>query len=323
MGQILIDRYGFKVNIIKDSTREDIIDELEALKKELTRKDSLLIYYAGHGIIREDGGYWIGVDAGKTRRRIWLNYTTINDLIDTAAGMTALHVLVIADSCYSGAALRNTNAAIKKRTDEVRSDWLHRMNRAQSRTILTSGGTEPVLDKVGSNRNSIFAYEVLAKLLNNSDVLEGQALHGLIKEEVHSRAKRAMGLEAQSPEYGHIPGTGHSGGDFLFRPIKMMISTTERRSKKAHTFGIRGQKVEDHEARDTDQMHKHGFYAVTKISRGLKIDLDFLQRFVAENTDGIDVSVDFVTHLLGLCASGDVQLGERLTWALVGLCGRK
>ncbi|MDH3596731.1 MAG: SUMF1/EgtB/PvdO family nonheme iron enzyme [Rhodospirillales bacterium] len=243
--KILRERYGFKTKVIKDATRNDIVDELEALKRRLTERDNLLIYYAGHGKIRQDGGYWIGVDASKESRSRWLHYVTISDLLDVEAGMKARHVLVIADSCYSGAALRDEGVSSQMRANEARVDWLRRTIQTRARTILTAGGTEPVLDRVGTGRNSIFARELLARLRNNVDVMEGQALHGSIKEDVHSRARRILGSDAQVPEYGRIPGTGHDGGDFLFRPGNIRITAVSPDTTRGQEFGIRGSEREE------------------------------------------------------------------------------
>lgn len=238
--KILRERYGFKTKVIKDATRTDIIDELEALKRRLTERDNLLVYYAGHGKIRQDGGYWIGVDASKESRSGWLHYVTISGLLDVEAGMKARHVLVIADSCYSGSVLRHEGVSSQMRANEARVDWLRRTIRTRARTILTAGGTEPVLDRVGTGRNSIFARELLARLRNNVDVMEGQALHGSIKEDVHSRARRVLGSDAQVPDYGRIPGTGHDGGDFLFRPKDVRITAASPDTMSDPAFGIRG-----------------------------------------------------------------------------------
>lgn len=240
LAKILRIRYRFAdkdIKILKDVTRDDIIDELENLKGRLTARDNLLIYYAGHGKIRDDGGYWIGLDAKKTSRSRWLHHTTISDLIDVENGMSARHVLVIADSCYSGAALREEEFP-KKPLNESRASWLDNLSRKRARTILTAGGVQPVLDRVGTSRHSIFALELLRHLNSNQNVLEGSALHGLIKEEVHSRARRQLGRSAQAPEYGRIPGTGHGGGEFLFFPKDVRIAVIDPR-QTSDPFGIR------------------------------------------------------------------------------------
>jgi hypothetical protein len=210
LAKVLKNHYGFfQIYIIKNVTRDEIISKLEMLKDKLTTNDNLLIYYAGHGAI-EDHAYWIGVDSSKSSHSRWLKHQTILDLLDVQNGMRARHILLIADSCYSGTLLRSN--------EEGRKKWFHQhVAKLPSRRALTSGGTEPVIDSVGNSRNSVFASELIAKLQHNNEILDAQTLHSRIKVEVHNRARR-LARSTQAPEYGHIPGIGHEGGEFLFIP---------------------------------------------------------------------------------------------------------
>jgi len=242
LSAILKEQYGFKVQVLKDATRDEIIDELERYRQRLTGGDNLLIYYAGHGKLRSDGGYWIGVDAQKKSRSKWLHYRTISELIDTNNNMKARHVLVIADSCYAGALTREEESEFAKRKmDETDQAWLFRMGITPSRTALTSGGTEPVIDRAGLAETSIFARELISRLKYNDEALDTGSLYGLIKKDVHARAWRIVGDEAQAPEYEPIPGTGHAGGDFLFVPKGRLVYAPEEDDDAGEDFGIRGE----------------------------------------------------------------------------------
>src|SRR4030095_4471033 len=46
---LLGDRYGFRVKLLRNATRAQIMSELYELRQRLTESDNLLIYYAGHG----------------------------------------------------------------------------------------------------------------------------------------------------------------------------------------------------------------------------------------------------------------------------------
>jgi hypothetical protein len=238
---ILEKKYGFKVEKLPDATRDQIIDKLEWYRKHLTARDNLLIYYAGHGKLRKDGGYWIGVDAQKQSRSRWLHYRVISDLIDAENEMKARHVLVIADSCYAGSVLRQDEGAFAKRSpDETDQAWFAKMSKSPSRTALTSGGTEPVIDHVGRAEKSIFAQELISRLKNNAGVLDTVSLYDLIKKDVHARARRIVGNDAQAPEYDFIPGTGHRGGDFLFVPKGRVVYVPQPEMDTKTDFGIKG-----------------------------------------------------------------------------------
>lgn len=247
LSTIFSTKYGFRIKVLKDATRDQIVDELEGYRRQLTIRDNLLIYYAGHGKLRKDGGYWIGVDAQLQSRSRWLNYLEISDLIDTKNEMKARHVLVIADSCYSGTLMRDGDALTKRRDSETEQAWIQRMAEKLSRTALTSGGKEPVIDNTGTDRNSIFARELINRLKNNTSILETKSLYSLIKKDVHDRARRIMGSDAQAPQYDFIPGTGHDGGDFIFVPkgivFDVVLSESERNIKSY--WGIKGDPTAD------------------------------------------------------------------------------
>lgn len=244
---ILENKYGFKVEILWDASQDQIVDKPEWYRNNLTGRDNFLIYFAGHGKLRKDGGYWIGVDGTKQSRSKWLHYRTISELIDTDNDMKARHVLVIADSCYAGTIIRADEYDIAKRGEkETDQNWFMRMNKTPSRKALTSGGTEPVIDQAGGADHSIFARELIKRLKYNESVLESSELHRMIKKDVDARAKRIVGDDAQAPEYAPIPGTKDLGGDFLFVPrgIDVSIEPSKVASAKGRgEYGIR---------RDTD-----------------------------------------------------------------------
>jgi hypothetical protein len=242
---ILKNRYGFHdVQVLKDATRDDIIDKLEEYSESLTSSDNLLIYYAGHGKLRKDGGYWVGVDANERSSSRWLHFRKISDLI---YNLQAKHVMVIADSCYAGAMVRRDEEDLpKKKSNESEQAWFARMHKKPSRTALTSGGTEPVLDHAGSSKYSIFAEELIRQLKYNDEVLQADSLYDRIKSEVHARARRVVGSEAQAPEYDPIPGTGHTGGDFLFVPKGVMLQAPLATSPTTNDFGIKGKSEPNH-----------------------------------------------------------------------------
>ena len=116
--------------------------------------------------------------------------------------MKAKHVMVVADSCFSGTLTRGVN--IK----ELSPDYLKEIVEKKARMVLTSGGEEPVSD-VGGGNNSVFAAAFMRILNQNTGVMEGIQLFTTLREQVMTNSD-------QTPEYGLIHKTGHAGGDFLF-----------------------------------------------------------------------------------------------------------
>jgi peptidoglycan hydrolase-like protein with peptidoglycan-binding domain/uncharacterized caspase-like protein len=205
IAETLREDYGFQVTLLLDATRYEILAAMSRLRATLTEKSNLLVYYAGHGVLDEAAniGYWLPIDADRDVTANWIaNY----DLTAHVRAVSAKHVMVIADSCYSGTLARSAAQALPIGVERVA--WLKRMAAKASRTVLTSGGLEPVLDSGGGN-HSVFAAAFLRALGENADVVTGQDLSHAIQRAVIVNAE-------QTPEYSDIRRAGHDGGDFLF-----------------------------------------------------------------------------------------------------------
>lgn len=201
VGLMLQNDYGFKVKLITDGTRSNILEALDAFRAQLTQNDNLLIYYAGHGYYDKDAerGYWLPVDARTTTRANWISNV---DVTDTLKATKAKHVMIVADSCYSGTLTRSVHVALRN------PDWLYRISQKKARTVLTSGGNEPVADS-GGGAHSVFAQSFLKALKENTGVMDGTLLFNTIRRPI-------MLNSDQTPQYSDIQKAGHDGGDFLF-----------------------------------------------------------------------------------------------------------
>ena len=60
----------------------------------------MIIYFAGHGELVEDKAFWLPIDAQADNVANWIIVDTITNMLKR---LEARHVLVVADSCYSGA----------------------------------------------------------------------------------------------------------------------------------------------------------------------------------------------------------------------------
>jgi len=202
VGHVLRDNYGFNVTIVTDATRSDILLALGSLREEMTKRDNLLIYYAGHGYLDEeaDEGYWLPVDAQSDSTLNWVSNSSITS---TLKAIPAKHVLIVADSCYSGKLARGVH--IVKKTH----NYLSKISGKRARSVLCSGGLEPVIDSGGKGGHSVFASYFIDALKENKDIILGA--------ELFSKIRRPVMLNSdQTPEYSDIRKAGHEGGDFLF-----------------------------------------------------------------------------------------------------------
>ena len=200
--QVLKIDYGFNVKLLLNPTRAQIISILGRFRRELSTKDNLLIYYAGHGWLDKDAdeGYWLPMDASKEDESNWISNATITSSV---RAIRAKHIIIVADSCYSGKLIRGLH--IQRKT----SDYLTRISKKKARVVLTSGGLEPVADAGGKGQHSVFASAFIEALKENKGVLDGISLFAKIRRPV-------MVNSDQTPEYADIRKAGHDGGDFLF-----------------------------------------------------------------------------------------------------------
>jgi hypothetical protein len=215
VAQLLRERYGYKTNLLLNASRFQLLSALNEAREALGPGDNLLVYYAGHGEIDADGkqGYWIPVDAQPGMSNTWVSNTSISEILET---MKAQHVLVVADSCYSGAMTRSALPVANAAMAEGRwGEWVKAMAAGRSRTALTSGGVQPVPD-TGSGKHSYFARAFLNTLEDNNRLLEAQQL---FREVTTSLALAAVNAPVtQVPEYSPIQYAGHETGEFFFLP---------------------------------------------------------------------------------------------------------
>ncbi len=215
LGKLLEKKFGFEVTTLLDATRYDILSALNTLRGKLTEKDNLLIFYAGHGELdrANSRGHWLPTDAEPASTANWISNVDLTDLLNA---MSAKHIIVVADSCYSGALTRSSLARLEAgMTKEARMAWMRGMAGKKSRTALTSGGIAPVLDSGGGD-HSIFAKALLTVLGEAQEAIEGQRLFQEISARV-AWAAEAQQFE-QLPQYAPIKFAGHESGDFFFVP---------------------------------------------------------------------------------------------------------
>ena len=213
--KILRTKYGFKTKLLRNGTRYQILSELNKLRADLSEDDNLLIYYAGHGELDKVNmrGHWLPVDADGDNTANWISTVALTDILNS---MSTRHVMVVSDSCYSGAMTRSSIARLDSGlSNKQRNEWLKAMIKKRSRTVLTSGGLKPVMDG-GGGKHSVFASAFIKALANNKQLLEGQALYRKVSSNIVAIAA-GYGIE-QVPEYAPIRHAGHESGEFFFVP---------------------------------------------------------------------------------------------------------
>lgn len=212
---LLSDKYGYKTRVLINPSRYDILSTLNTLRKELTEKDNLLLYYAGHGEYdrQNNRGHWLPADAEPDNPANWIS--TI-DITDNLNRMSAKQILVVSDSCYSGALTRASMTDLDPgMSKEARLKYYQMLSDNQTRMVLSSGGIKPVLDGDGSG-HSIFARAFIEQLNQNEEILVGEDLYKLVSTQVTQRSQE-LNMK-QTPQYAELKSTGHKFGDFIFVP---------------------------------------------------------------------------------------------------------
>ncbi|HKZ08924.1 MAG TPA: caspase family protein, partial [Methylomirabilota bacterium] len=213
VARILESSYGFKVTLLLDADRYQMLSALNTLRETLTEKDNLLIYYAGHGELdaKNQRGYWLPVDAEPGSNANWISNVMITDILNA---MNVQQLLVVADSCYSGTLTRDAVANLAGGiSEQEKLRVIQVMAQKKSRMVMTSGGVEPVLDSTGGI-HSAFAQSFIEVLRSNVGLLPGQDLYLLMRARVTATAMRVEGQ--QLPEYAPIKYAGHEAGEFVF-----------------------------------------------------------------------------------------------------------
>ena len=215
IADVLSEKYGFDVTLLRNANRYQILSALNAYRANLTSEDNLLIYYAGHGELDQlnQRGHWLPLDAEPDNTANWISNADITDILNAVA---AKRVLVVADSCYSGALTRASLTRLE--TGLTENEWIARLRALEgkrSRTALTSGGLQPTLDS-GGGQNSVFAKALLDVLAENDGLIEGQRVHQEVQARVTWAAEQVR--FEQVPEYAPIRFAGHEGGEFFFVP---------------------------------------------------------------------------------------------------------
>jgi len=207
LSTLLEKKYNFNVVKLFNANREDILREFNVLRNKAGKEDNILIYYAGHGEldIETNISYWLPIDAAPKDTTFWIRTSTIAEEL---RGFQSKHILIVADSCFSGKILERALAVIEE-TDTENDTWLKRNKTLKGRTALTSGNNEPVQDGSSKDRHSIFAKYFIKSLINNSKIITGKDIYENIKENIISNSK-------QTPLYERIPMADSEGGHFVF-----------------------------------------------------------------------------------------------------------
>ncbi len=146
------------------------------LKRRAGQKDTVIIYYAGHGAPETDA---TSPDEDGLEKYLVPYDADPNDLYTTALPMREVEtifqrlasdrVIFITDSCYSGATAGRTFATASRRA--VISDaFLARLSKGKGRVILTASKASEVSEEREALGHGVFTYYLLEGLKGQADL---------------------------------------------------------------------------------------------------------------------------------------------------------
>ncbi len=205
---VLTREYTFdaiRVQLVRNPTREAILDTLEILARRLGPEDNLLVVYSGHGGFDEGAreGYWQATDAAVSRPSTWI----ANDQIRAwLRKLKARSVLLITDACFSGSINRSGSDRAELSADAAQAiQGALAYARRSSRQAMTAGTAKETVPQV-----SVFSMEIVAALKRRqAPVYLAQQLAAEINPRVASVART-------TPTFSAVPGIESDQGDFVF-----------------------------------------------------------------------------------------------------------
>lgn len=191
----LKNEYGFEVQTLLDATRKRMLVALDQYRETLSDDSCLLIYYAGHGYFDAIGKtvYWQPIDASQDDSSDWIS---AQDIFNRIRGLKARHILLVADSCFSGGLLVDVMG--NPQDINRKAAYFDDAMKLSSRHIMTSGGLEFVDDN-GPYGRSIFTHSFLEGLRSmQSNVFTAEMLF-------YEKVKNlVMANSGQEPKFGLI-----------------------------------------------------------------------------------------------------------------------
>ena len=247
---VLRDRYGFaKERMIElydeAATRKGVFKAFSNLRRELTSKDSLFVYFAGHGAYEgkiEKGneiGFWMLADSEEPSIDPSSSIQN-NQIRDFFAGYPARHIFLVSDAFFSAKLMGKTSAVIGGK------GAAKRLYQDKSRWVLISGRNFPEPDLTDKNKkgHSLFAWH-LAK------VLESNTNPYLIADDLVEPLAVRVSNEKQGklPRSAPIIAAGDEGGQFVFRLLPEFLKTGDGDAEKAKLEAEKAKSVEKDKAR--------------------------------------------------------------------------
>ncbi|MCP4625974.1 MAG: caspase family protein [bacterium] len=208
----LLKSQGFQVRLLTDeqATRHNILASLDSIGDSVDQNSRVVFYFAGHGQTEDlpggrERGYLVPVDAGEYDWQSTM--LPMEQLNRRVKQLSAKHILMAFDSCYSGLGLVRSVA----RYPDQDSIYIRKMMRTRSVQVLTAGSrSEQAIEAAG---HGLFTDQLLAALsgaadINDDGYITATEIYAVLRPGITQKS-----YSRQTPQFGYIEGNG----DIIFR----------------------------------------------------------------------------------------------------------
>lgn len=187
VGDMLRDSHGFDVKLLVDgaATRAGIIAALREAGGRVNQDTRVVIYFAGHGIAREDAGalhgFLLPADAAREDES---SFIAMNDLWRTLEALSCRHLLLVLDCCFAGTFSWSTMRDIGTPPRMYRERFAHYAGSVAWQLIASAAHDQRALDAIGvrddgsSGAHSPFAAALIEGLAGTADIAPPPASPG-------------------------------------------------------------------------------------------------------------------------------------------------
>lgn len=162
--------------------------------------NSLLIWYAGHGLYQNDESYWLPVDAQNNMVTSYFSTTALKSYLVPYANDLA-HLLIVSDACNSGSSFYEL---YRESPQNLSCNNANLMTK-KSYQVLTSSKSDQV-----SSDQSKFVQIFL-------DVLNNEKTSCISVDKIYEELKNEFNKQSiQTPQLGAIKGMSDQNGTFFF-----------------------------------------------------------------------------------------------------------
>jgi len=247
-----------QVKFIHDAgaTKAGILAELDALAQRAGEKDTVFLFYAGHGALGTDGNYYfVSHDAQLQGNRVVAKTgVSEGELLAKLRALKAQRVLMIFNACFSGNLSQSLDPALDLEPEALAASNLAEETAAallgtgQGRIIITACGEAQKSYFFASDPNTIFTQALLAGLRgkgvsNSGGFISAFSLYEHVYATVNEFAQEKLQTK-QEPELTVLKGVGPfavalykgavSLGDFDdSEPVPQSMAVREVRPEKS------------------------------------------------------------------------------------------